>query len=150
MAIKAIERFRFKMFGRSVPVLHACDITETGMVRTLQVAGDMKDRPNSIIKTWDGKGWEKSPDGHMINLIDEKGSGRLAYIVSEFGRTVNLYTEPRSSYPDLEDVIGRAATMDDIAEAMDLGKSVRNILLGGLISAPVWWIVFQILGQMAK
>jgi hypothetical protein len=150
MAFKAIERFKFKMFGRSVPVVYASDIMETGLVRTLQVAGDFKDRPNSIIKTWDAKGYEKSADGQMINLMDEKGSGKLAWVVSEYGRTVNLYTEPRSSYPDLEDVIGRAATMDDISEAMDLGKSMRNILLGGLISAPVWWIVFQILAQVAK
>jgi len=150
MAIKAIERFKFKMFGRSVPVVHACDIDDTGKVRTLQLAGDMKDRPNSIIKTWDSKGWEKTPDAGMITLLDEKGSGRMAYVVSEYGRTVNLYTEPRCTRPDLEDIIGRAATMDDIAEAMDLGKSMRNILLGGLIAAPVWWIVFQILGQMAK
>lgn len=149
MAIKAIERFRFKMFGRSVPVVCATDITDTGMIRTLHVAGDMKDRPNSIIKTWDGKGWEKHPDASMITQYDEKGTGKLAYVVTEYGRTANLYTEPRS-FPDMEDIIGKAATMDDIAESMDLGKSMRNILIGGLLSAPVWWIIFQVLGQMAK
>ena len=150
MAIKAIERFRFKMFGRSVPVIHVQDISETGQIRTLQVAGEMKDRPNSIIKTWDGKGWEKTPGAGMITLLDEKGTGKLAYVVSEYGRTTNLYTEPRDSKPDLEDIIGKAATMDDISEAMDLGKSMRNFLIGALVSAPVWWIIFQVLGQMAK
>ena len=149
MAIKAIERFRFKMFGRSVPVICASDITETGQIQTLKLKGDLKDRPNSIIETWDAKGYEKNPGSHMITLLDEKGNGKLAYVVSEYGRTVNLYTEPRS-FPDLEDVIGKAATMDDISESMDLGKSVRNILIGGLLSAPVWWILFQVIGQMAK
>lgn len=125
------------------------NISEQGQVQSISVLGELKDRPNSILSTWDGKGYEKSPGVGMINFCDEKGITKLVYLVSEVGRTVNVFTEPFTG-PNHEDTIGKAATMDDIAEAMDLGKSVRNILLGGLISAPFWWIVFQMLGAIAR
>ena len=43
--------------------------------------------------------------------------------------TTDLYVE-RQHGPNLEHVIGYAATMDDIAEAMDLGKSMKNLYIG--------------------
>ena len=65
------------------------------------------------------------------------------------GQTIELYTK-KPIYPNLENIIGKAATLDDIADAMDLGKSVKNIIIGGLLAAPVWWLVFQMIGAMAK
>jgi hypothetical protein len=149
MAIKFIEQWKFRLSGRSVPVMKVDDITADGQIKTLQAVGECKDRPNSIVNTWDEKGWEKQPGTEMITLIDDKGIKSMVWIVSAKGVTCKLFTVPYAG-PMLEDVIGRLATMDDIADAISLGKSMRNLFIGGLFSAPVWWIVFQVLGTMAK
>ena len=149
MKIKIIEQLKFKMIGRSIPVINCMDVEETGKIHTLHIVGNCRSRDNSILRTWDGVGWEKSKDTTPIRVIDEKGNESFSVITSESGETVNLYTKP-SAYPNRSEIIGRAATMDDIAEAMDLGKSMRNIFIGIIFGAPVWWIVFQILGAMMK
>jgi hypothetical protein len=64
----------------------------------------------------------------------------MAWIVSENGETVNLYTKP-CDFPKREEVIGHAATMDDIADSMDLGKSMRNMLIGLVIGVFIGWLV---------
>lgn len=135
--------------GRAVPVMKVEDIDAEGKITTLHFLGACKKRANSIISTWDATGWEIDPKHGPIRYIDEKGIESQIYIVSESGNTSPLMTQ-RISFPNREEVIGRAATMDDISEAMDLGKSIRNIIIGGLLSAPVWWIVFQMIGAMAK
>jgi hypothetical protein len=132
MRIKTLEKLKFKLSGRSVPVIKMLDIQVDGQIRGIQFLGEVKDRPNSLISTWDEKGWEKDRDSQMVTLIGESGVKTIAHVVSEFGNTINLYTHPVQN-PRLEDVIGHAATMDDIADSMDLGKSMRNLLIGALI-----------------
>ena len=149
MRIKFIEQWKFRLAGRAVPTVKAEDITDDGMIGTIHLLGDCRMRANSIINTWDSKGWEITKDSKKITLIDEKGISKTAFVVSDAGISINLYTQP-SAFPNREDIVGKAATMDDIADAMDLGKSMRNIIIGGIVSAPVWWILFQVLGQMMK
>ncbi len=149
MRIKFIEQLKFRLAGRSVPVMRASEINWIGRVGTLTNVGDCKDRPNSLVNTWDSKGWEKVKETQPIIVIDQKGNPTQTWIVSEDGNTVNLYTKP-VDFPKREEVVGRAATMDDIADAMDLGRSMRNVLIGIIVGAPVWWIVFQVIGAMAK
>jgi len=136
MRIKFIERLSFRLRGRAIPVIKAGDISSDGQVRSLFFMGDMKKRPNSLVNTWDEKGWEIQQGAGYITMIDEKGLPKDAYIVSESGKTVNLYIYPRQ-LPNLEDVIGHAATMDDIADAMDLGRSMKNLAIGAIIGILV-------------
>jgi hypothetical protein len=134
MKIKFIEQWKFSLLGRSVPVVKCEDIDKEGRVYTLHLLGRAKRRANSLITTWDSKGWEIDKTAGKIAYIDEKGVEQYAFVVSEEGRTTRLYTKP-VTFPNLEDVIGKAATMDDITEAMDLGKSMRNLVIGLLIGA---------------
>lgn len=136
MAIKFIEQWKFKLMGRSVPVVKCEDIDKEGRVYTLHLLGRAKRRANSLVTTWDNKGWEIDKSAGKVSLIDEKGIESYAFIVSEEGKTVPLYTRP-VSHPNLEDVIGNGATMDDIAEAMDLGKSMRNMIIGLLVGMGI-------------
>jgi hypothetical protein len=149
MRIKFIEQWKFKLSGRAVPVIKVEDIDASGRITTLHWLGNCKKRANSIISTWDAKGWEIDPRYGSIRYIDDKGIESQIYIVSEYGKTSPLATEI-FKFPNQEDAIGKAATMDDVVDAMDLGKSVRNFIIGALVSAPVWYILFQMIGVMAK
>ena len=148
--MKTIDRWMFRLRGRSVPVMKVSDIEQDGRVNTLQDLGSLKDRPNSLVNSWDSKAWEKAKDSLPITFLDEKGIPQKRWIVSSKGETVNLYTRPPGENPNLEDIIGKAATIDDIAEAMDLGKSIRNLLLGVIIGAPLGWFVFQVISTAMK
>jgi hypothetical protein len=153
MRFALIERAKFALAGRSVTAIKVADSDEEGKVLSLQMLGAVKDRPNSLVNTWDEKGWEKDKDSPgYLTLIDEKGNAILSRIVCHSGRTVDLYIHPffKNPSPNREDVIGHAATMDDIADSMDLGRSMRNIAIGAILSAPIWWIVFTALGSMLK
>jgi hypothetical protein len=147
--VKFIDQWKFKLSGRAVPVIKVEDIDASGRIMTLHWLGHCKKRANSIISTWDAKGWEIDPRYGPIRYIDDKGIESQIYIVSESGVTSPLATEI-NIFPNREDAIGKAATMDDVVDAMDLGKSVRNFIIGALISAPVWYILFQMIGVMAK
>lgn len=136
MAIKFIERWRFSLQGRAVPVVKCEDIDQQGRIYTLHLLGKVKRRANSLVSTWDNKGWEIDKTAGKVALIDEKGIESYAFVVSEEGRTIPLYTKP-VTHPNLEDVIGNAATMDDIAEAMDLGKSMRNMIIGLVVGLGI-------------
>lgn len=136
MRIKFIEQWKFRLAGRAVPTVKAEDITSDGIIGTLHLLGDCKMRANSIINTWDSKGWEIIKDSKKITLINEKGISQNAYVVSDAGVTINLYTEP-SAFPNREDIVGRAATMDDIADAMDLNKSIKYIAIGFIIGCGI-------------
>lgn len=149
MRIKFIEQWKFKLQGRAVPVMKVEDIDSSGKITTLHFLGNCKKRANSIVSTWDAKAWEIDPNYGPIRYIDEKGIEQQIYVVSEAGNTAPLATKI-NVFPNLEEIHGKGATMDDISEAMDLGKSMRNLIIGALISAPVWYILFQILGAMAK
>jgi hypothetical protein len=153
MRFATIERLKFSLGGRSVPVVKVADSNEEGKVLSLQMLGAIKDRPNSLVSTWDEKGYEKdqSSPGYL-NLIDEKGTCVSARLVSHAGRTVDLYVHPffRNASPNREDIIGHAATMDDIADSMDLGHSYRNIAIGAILSGPIWWLIIQAVGVFLK
>ena len=136
MRIKFIEQWKFRLSGRAVCTVKAEDITSDGVVGTLHLMGDCKMRANSIVNTWDSKGWEIVKDSRKITLIDEKGLSKQAFLVSDAGVTVNLYTEP-SAFPNREDIVGKAATMDDIADAMDLNKSIKNLAIGLIIGCGI-------------
>ena len=137
--IKFFEQMSFRLRGRNVPVIRLDDITENGQVKTLQLVGECKDRPNSIINTWDEKGWEKQSDAEMLTVIDDKGIRNMAWIVNAKGVTCNLFTKAWVG-PKCEDIIGRNSTFDDIADAMALGKSMRNMFIGLVIGVLVGWL----------
>lgn len=137
MRIKFIEQMRFRFAGRAVPVIKVEDVDEAGKVTTIHLLGTCKRRANSILSTWDSKGWEIDPAWGPVRLIDEKGIESQAYVVSESGKTVPLMTK-WSAFPNREDIIGRAATMDDIADSMDLGKSVKNMAIGVFIGMGLY------------
>lgn len=147
MRIKFIERIRFRMMGRAVPVIEAADIDEKGRVRTLIYRGQLKKRDNSLIATWDATGYELKHGQQMITIIDEKGTSNSGYLVSEKGVSTDIWTVPYLG-PSVKSILGKYATADDIADNMDLGKSMRNVLIGVLFGAPVWWIVFQVMGSV--
>lgn len=136
MRIKFIEQWKFRLAGRAVPVVRLTDIDSSGIVGTIQFAGEHKIRANSIVNTWDSKGYEIVKDSKKITLINEKGISQQAFVVSDAGVTTNIYTEP-SAFPNREDVVGRAATMDDIADAMDLNKSIKNMAIGFIIGCGI-------------
>jgi hypothetical protein len=144
MALKFLERIKFKLSGRSVPVILAEDIAATGIVGTLHMVGDLKDRDNSLLNSWDVVGYQKDKYSQRITLIDEKGSAKPCWVVNEAGITTNLYVEPVTT-PNLKRLIGASAMLDDLAEAADLGKSQKNLyvgmivgmLLGAFVLAPM-------------
>ena len=139
MRIKFIEKIKFKLAGRAVPAMKVEDIDVIGQVRTIHFLGSVKKRPNSLVTTWDQKGWEIDPACGTIRYIDEKGIESQIYVVSESGKTCEISTH-WMTHPALEEIIGKAATMDDIAESMDLGKSVKNLVIGAAIGIFVGWL----------
>ena len=147
--VKFVDQWLFRLRGKSVPVIEVSDIESDGRIHTLQAVGKVKDRPNSLINTWDAKGWEKDPTAAPITFLNEKGDPEMRWVVSERGKTVNLYTR-RCDLPNDEELIGRGATVDDIADSMDLGKSVRNIMIGVIVGAPFWWFIFQVIASATK
>jgi hypothetical protein len=136
MRIKFIERIKFSMSGRSVPVIKVDDVEQDGKVKSIHFLGDIKKRPNSLVVTWDEKGYEIDKEAGLVNLIDDKGIRQPAFVVSARGKTVDIYTQPYKGI-NYEDVIGKAACADDIADNMDLGKSMRNLLIGIAIGAGI-------------
>jgi hypothetical protein len=134
--VKFIEQMKYKLSGRSVPVVKLEDIDIEGRVYTLHLLGTAKRRANSIQTPWDQKVWEIGRDAGKISLIDEKGNEQFAYLVTEEGRTTKLYTKP-VTYHALEDIMGKASTMDDISESMDLGKSPKNLLIGMIVGIGI-------------
>lgn len=141
-----IEKWRLKLFGRGVQTFKIEEIDENGRVLTLRDAGKNKRRANSIIETWDAKGAEIHAPA--VNFITADSLIQPAYI-AQGGETVALYITP-SKFPNREEIVGKSATLDDIADAMDLNKSMKYILMGGLFSAPVWWLIFQMIGTMMR
>jgi len=128
MRIKFIEKWRFKLMGRAVPVMKCEDVDFAGRVTTLHYLGNVKKRPNSLVSTWDNKGWEIDPEYGPIRYIDERGLESYIYVVSEAGKTCPLHTR-MTAFPNLEDVIGKGATCDDIGEAMDYKPSMSSKFL---------------------
>jgi hypothetical protein len=101
---------------------------------------------NSILQTWNNEGAEISPNAEgIINYTDESGLTQPAYAEYK-GRTCNLYVRPRNA-PNHEKTIGVGATIDDIAQAMDLYPSMRDKLIFLAIGLLMGW---QILAPMAN
>jgi hypothetical protein len=147
MRIKTIERLMFGLFGRTAPVTRVSDIDADGKIHTIHFLGEVKERDNSLVCTWDSTGWEKDPEEGMINIIDPQGIRNVGYIVSPAGKTISIYAEPRK-YPNYEKIIGDAATVDDIAENFDLEKSQRKLYMGIAVGMPIGYVVISLLLQI--
>jgi hypothetical protein len=141
-----IEKWKVKLLGRGVQTFKIEEINEEGRVLTLRDVGKTKRRANSIIESWDAKGDEiVAPP---INFITSDSLTSPAYIAMR-GQTVSLFVQ-KPLYPNLEEIVGKAATLDDLGDAMDLNKSMKYLVMGGIFSAPVWWLIFQMIGAMMK
>lgn len=137
MRIKTLEKLKFKLTGRSVPVIKCMDVDLDGRINALQILGECRDNQNTIHSTWDDKGWEKDPKtGKPLLLINESGIKQLAYIVSESGTTVDLFTT-RREHPNSEETIGKLLSWDVLAMAMDMNRSMRNILIGAVFGTGI-------------
>lgn len=143
---RILERIRFRMSGRAVPAVRVSDIDRDGKIHTIRYLGQIKKRDNSLVSTWDAKAWEIAPGTGGVTLINEKDISEFGYVVSESGSAVNLYTKPFSG-TNTESIAGKFATADDIADNMDLQKSFRYVLIGALLSAPVWWVLFIVINR---
>lgn len=150
MRIKFLEQWKYRLSGRSVPVIRVKDIDCAGMVKSLEIVRGMKDRPNSLVDGWDVKGYEKDPAYGPIEVINEKGVREFRWVVSPIGKTVGLFTQ-MSAFPNREDIIGKRAEMDDIADSMDLGKSIKQMAIGLIIGIFIGWLfISPIMGSMLK
>jgi hypothetical protein len=147
--MKIIEQLKFKLTGHAVPVMRVSEVDqdEKGLIRTLWIVGTCKDTPNRLVNTWDNKGWEKAKDTQPITRLNEKGIPESVWIVSERGQTVNLYTRPWEG-PNLEDIIGKAATVDDIAQSMDLYPSMRDKMIFMVIGIFIGLVLSPMLGAV--
>ncbi len=133
--MKLLDRIKFKLGGRGIPCVKPLDVAVDGRVGTIRLM-TVKERANSLIEQWDVKGWEKRPDVGMITIIDGKGVAQPGYVLNESGQTGNLYIR-KCIYPNLEDVIGKAAMVDDLSEALDLNKSLKQMVIGLLIGLGI-------------
>jgi len=141
-----IEKWRMKLFGRGVQTFKVEEADRDGRVLVFRDVGKTKRRANSIIETWDAKGDEiHSP---AVNYITSDGLIQPAYI-AQGGQTIDLYIR-KSIYPNREEIVGKASTLDDISDSMDLNKSIKHMVIGGIASGPVWWLIIQMIGTMAK
>lgn len=150
MRIKFIEKWKFKFLGRAVPVMKVLDVDVAGKVNAIQLIDSCKDRPNSILCTWDGVGWEKDPEYGPISVIDEKGIESKRWVVSEAGKTVPLFTR-MTSFPNREKIVGNGSNMDDIAEAMGYHPPLRDKLIFFIVGTLCGWLFLApIAGAMLK
>ena len=141
-----IEKWKMKLLGRGVRAFNVEEIDEHGRVLVLRDVGKKKRRANSLVETWDGKADEIH--AQPVNFITDDHTYEPAYIC-QGGSTIELFIRP-SIFPNREEILGRSATLDDIADAMDLNKSMKYLVLGALFSAPVWWLIFQMIGAMMR
>ena len=152
MKIKFIESWKFKLRGRVVPVIVANDIGTNGKIGSLFIAGKRGKRDNSIVDPWDEKGYEIDRNAMAIPVTSEKGLVANTFIVSEAGKTINLYTDPvPTTHPNRASLLGRLFMADDIADNMTLGKSLRNTAIGLLVGIGLGMFIFapllsQVLG----
>lgn len=146
--MRFIEKWRYKLGGKIVPVIKCEDVDISGRVQTIRIFQGGR-RSNSILNFWDGKGWDINKDFGTVRLINEKEVEQQAYIVTEHGDTGGLWTR-MSAFPNYEDIIGNGATLDDIADAMNFHKSLKWIAIGALCGGPIWFLITTVLLGMAK
>ena len=135
-----IDKWMFKLTGPKVPVFKVMDVDKEGAIKSLILAKWIR-RSNSVIDKWNVEGSVIDPEHKgIIRYTDESGLTQQAYIEHK-GTTCDLYVEP-NPFPNYEKVIGAGAMVDDIAESLDLGKSMKNLMIGLIIGILLgWWVV---------
>lgn len=144
--VRIIDQLVFKMTGRSVPAMRVSEVDkETGQIFTFQDLGYVRDDPNRLVRVWDQRAWEKKQGAGPIVRINKSGIPEMCYVVTERGETCKIYTQPWEG-PALENVIGKQAALDVIADVMGLVPSMRDkiifmvvgIFLGAMIIGPMF------------
>jgi len=120
----------------------------TNQARTIEFIDNCVKRGNSIIEPFHQNGWEikSSP----VEIVKD-GKKRIGYVVDEAGITVsfsrNIQIHSALTGGDVsynwQGVIGKCSTLDDINEGLDLGKSMKNTVIGLIIGIPIGWILTQ-------
>lgn len=130
-----IEKLMFKMTGRKVPVVQVLDV-DNQKIKTIKL-GRWQDNPNSLLEKWDVAGAQKTNAG-KITIIDESGLSQMAY-VEYLGQTVDLWVSKGfEDVPNREKVIGGLLTIDIFGELLDIGKSMKNMLIGIFIGMALY------------
>lgn len=144
--VKIIDQIVFRLTGRSVPVMRVSEVDQkTGQIFSFQDLGYVRDDPNRLVRVWDQRAWEKKKEAGPVVRISTSGISEMCYVVSERGETCQLFTQPWQG-PALENVIGKQAALDVIAEIMGLVPSMRDkiifmvigIFLGAMIIGPMF------------
>lgn len=151
MAFKFIERIKFKMQGRAVPVIRVTDVDKIGRVHTIHIAGLWKKLDNSVINTWDQKGNAIPPNYTTVAIINDKGVTENGYIVHN-GFAAELYTRPViEGAVNTEGIQGKLICADVLEQGMDLGKSAKNLIIGAIMGMAAYAVfIGPILGAMLK
>jgi len=146
--VDIIEKIKFKMTGRKVPVFRVMDV-ENQKIKTLHFSRWVE-LPNTLLQKWDVLGAQKQNAG-KITYIDESGLSQVAY-VEYLGQTIDLWVSKGfEEVPNREKVIGGLVTIDIFGELLDIGKSNKNIIIGILIGWATWAsFLGPLLGAMLK
>jgi hypothetical protein len=141
-----MEKLLFKMTGRKVPVFQVLDV-DNQKVKTLRFAR-WQDNPNSLLYRWDVQGAQKTNAG-KITFIDESGLSQIAY-VEYLGQTIDLWVSKGfEDVPNREKVVGGLLTIDIFGELLDIGKSMKNMLIGIFIGMALYGLfIGPIIGAM--
>ena len=155
-----IKKWQARLTSPKVPVVRFANAA-----KTIEFMGYLRKRENSLIDPWNPRGYEihSGPIEIMIN-----GKKEMGYAVDEAGITVDLHRDitllpavpvqgndpkglfevdelmiPKKGVINYcwEGVIGRLATLDDIADGLDLGKSPKDKIIGIIIGIPIGWIL---------
>lgn len=146
--VDIIEKIKFKMTGRKVPVFRVMDV-ENQKIKTIHFSRWVE-LPNTLLQKWDVLGAQKQNAG-KITYIDESGLSQIAY-VEYLGQTIDLWVSKGfEEIPNREKVIGGLVTIDIFGELLDIGKSSKNIVIGFLIGCAVYaTFLGPLLGAMLK
>jgi len=86
---------------------------------------------------WDIEGAQKTNAG-KITFIDEAGLSQVAY-VEYLGQTIDLWVSKGfEDVPNREKVVGGLLTIDIFGELLDIGKSMKNMLIGVFIGMALY------------
>jgi hypothetical protein len=142
--MRFLDRIKFKLQGRSVPAIKCQDVDVVGRVNSLQMYGAVKDRPNSLLASWNGEVWEKNPENPPINVTLDNGTSMKMWVVGESGTSCSIFTRV-PTFPNKEKLQGAVSNMDDFAEALQIKPTMREkvmfmilgILMGVFIVQPM-------------
>jgi hypothetical protein len=143
-----IEKWKYKLTGRTVPVIRVVDVEQDGKIKSLTISKWVR-KANTLLETWDNIGASiDSPDG-ILSYTDESGLTKPAYATYK-GTTVPLYTIP-IPYANHERTVGAAATVDDLATVLGIAPSMRDKIIFLLIGLMIGWLfVAPVVSGMAK